>query len=122
MKLKLNCLAIMTFGEKWGEACKPENTIPTVKYGGGSIMLWGCLAVGGTGELHKIDGITRKEHYVEILQQHLKNPTRKLKLGHKWVFRWTMTPNIPPDKLQSGLRTTKSMSWRGHHKVLISVL
>jgi hypothetical protein len=40
MKQKYNCLAIKTivmFGGK-REACKPKNTIPTVKHGGGSIM------------------------------------------------------------------------------------
>jgi hypothetical protein len=25
-------------------------------------MLWGCFAVGGTGALHKIDGIMRMEN------------------------------------------------------------
>ena len=29
-----------------------------MKHGGGSIMLWWCFSAGGTGALHKIDGIT----------------------------------------------------------------
>ena len=50
-------------------------------------MLWGCFAAGGTGTLHKIGGILRKENYVDILKQHLKTSVRKLKLGRKWVFQ-----------------------------------
>ena len=33
-------------------------------------MLWGCFAAGGTGALHKIDGIMRKENYLDHLKQH----------------------------------------------------
>ncbi len=38
-------------------AYDPKNTIPTVKHGGGNIMLWGCFSAKGTGQLHRIKGM-----------------------------------------------------------------
>jgi hypothetical protein len=35
-------------------------------------MLWGCFAAGGTGALHKVDDIMRKENDVDILKKLLK--------------------------------------------------
>ena len=78
-------MTIVMFGEKGGRLAS-QNTIPTVKHGGDSIMLWGCFATGGTGALHKIDGIMRRK--IEILLQYIhKTSVRKLKLGCKWVFQ-----------------------------------
>ena len=55
-------------------------------------MLWECFAAGRTGALHKMMGSMWKEIYVEILKQHLKTSSRKLKLGCKCVFQ---TDNDP---------------------------
>jgi hypothetical protein len=40
---------------KPGTAHHLANTIPTVKHGGGSIMLWGCFLAAGTERLVRIE-------------------------------------------------------------------
>ncbi len=49
----------------------PKNTIPTVKHGGGNIMLWGCFSAKGTGWLHRIEGRMDGAMYREILGNNL---------------------------------------------------
>ncbi len=45
------------------DAYDPKNTIPTVKHGGGNIMLWGCFSAKGTGQLHRIKGTIDRAMY-----------------------------------------------------------
>ena len=42
--------------------------VPTVKHGAGSVIVWSCFSLDGVGDLRKIDGIMRKEHYRDILE------------------------------------------------------
>ncbi len=48
-------------GEEYQENC----ALPTVKHGGGSIMVWGCMSAAGTGELQFIEG--SQEHLASIV-------------------------------------------------------
>lgn len=54
MSLKLNYLDTITegmFGVNQNTAFQQKNLIPTVKHGGGSIMVWGCFAAAGPGQV-----------------------------------------------------------------------
>jgi len=59
---------------------------PTVKFGGGSIMVWGSMAWPGVGALAKIVGTMDSEQYVEILENVLV-PT---------IERVAREPDLPP--------------------------
>ena len=84
-----------------GDASKLKNTNPTVKHRGGSIMLWGCIAAGGTGALHKIDGIMRSEMKKRIWANRLSYTSSVRRNGLKFtqliVGRlWKATRNVRP--------------------------
>ena len=70
-------------------------------------MLWGCFSAGGTGALHKIDGIMRQLNYVDILKQHLKTSVRKLKLGRKWVFQMGNDPKYTSKVVAKWIKDNK---------------
>ena len=65
----------------------PEHTIPTVKHGGGSIMLWGYFPLAGTGALVTIEEKMDGAKYRKILKENLLSFARKLKLERKFIFQ-----------------------------------
>ena len=59
---------------------RKPGTIPTVKHGGGSIMLWGCSSAAGKGSLVRIEGKMNGAKYREILDENLFQTAQCLRL------------------------------------------
>ena len=57
--------------KKEGTGHHLANTIPTVKHGGGSIMLWVCFLAAGTGRLVRSEGKKYGVKYREILDENI---------------------------------------------------
>ncbi|KAK6317394.1 hypothetical protein J4Q44_G00127940 [Coregonus suidteri] len=89
----------------------PKNIIPTMKHGGGNIILWGCFSAKGTGRLHRIEGRMDGAMYREILANNLLPSVRALKMGRGWVFQHDNDP-------KHTARATKEWLHKKHLKVL----
>ena len=59
---------------------RKPGTIPTVKHGGGSIMLWGCFSEAGIGRLVRIEGKINRAKYREIIEENVLQSTQDLSL------------------------------------------
>ncbi len=66
--------------------------IPTVKHGGGSVMLWGCFAASGPGWLALIDGTMNSALYQKILKENDWPSVCDLKLKRTWVMQQDNDP------------------------------
>ncbi len=73
-------------GEKYKDKC----VLPTVKYGGGSVMVWGCTSAAGTGELQLIKGTRNANMYCDILKQSMIPSLRRQ--GRRAIFQHDNDP------------------------------
>ena len=71
---------------KNGTAFKKHNTIPTVKFGVGFIMIWGCFSSKGTSELQVIHGRMNGSMYREILEKNIQKSAASLGHGRNFVL------------------------------------
>ncbi len=67
--------------EEYNDKC----VLPTVKHGGRSVMVWGCMIAAGTGELQFIEGTMNANMYCDILKQSMIPSLRRL--GRRAVFQ-----------------------------------
>ena len=92
---------------KTNEAYAPKCTIPTVKFGGGSIMVWGCFCSSGVGRLHIIEGTMNGDKYREILATELLPSVRSLKLKRGWTFQQDNDPKHTARKTKEWFQKKK---------------
>lgn len=64
---------------------------PTVKFGGGSVMVWGCFSYRGIGKLVFIDGKMDAEMYCSILSDNLLSSVTQLGMS-SYIFQQDNDP------------------------------
>jgi transposase len=74
------------------EALKSKNLLPTVKHGGGSVMVWACFGANSIGNLEFIDGIMTGISYRSILDKNIFESARKIGLGRRFIFQQDSDP------------------------------
>src|SRR4029434_6142891 len=94
---KIKLFGINSTCRVWRGKNAEYDTIPTVKHGGGNIMLWGCFSAKGTGRLHCIEGTRDGAMYCGILGLNfipsfppIENATLKRICKEEWT-------KIPPE-------------------------
>ena len=89
--------------KKAGEPLSDRITQPTVKHGGGNIMVWGCMGWNGVGMLAEIEGRMDSAQYVDTLDQHCP---RALKIWRfqqmKSISSKIMNQSTPPRWYKNG--------------------
>ena len=123
---KINCLGSDGLHWTWkkaGEGLTDRSVQETLKFGGGSLMVWGCMLWDGVGYACKIDGRMDGDLYTRILDEDLQesikfygktqddiifqqdnDPKHKCKKASKWfqdhdmnVMTWpAQSPDLNP--------------------------
>lgn len=60
------------------EEYHPQFVVPIVKFGGGSLMVWGCIVRDGVGEIAVCEGRMTAAKYIEVLAENLEASVFKI--------------------------------------------
>ncbi|KAK3542764.1 hypothetical protein QTP70_002764 [Hemibagrus guttatus] len=98
---------------KSNTAFQKKNITPTVKYGGGSVMVWGCFAASGPGRLAVINGTMNSAVYQKILTENVRPSVCDLKLKRTWVLQQDNDPKHTSKSTSEWLKKNKmkTLEW-----------
>ncbi|GFV00252.1 transposable element Tcb1 transposase [Trichonephila clavipes] len=68
-------------------ALGPKNVLPTLKRGGGNVMVWGCVAHSGASNLAFIDNKMNALAYIDVLRHNLLDSAMKLSMESTCIFQ-----------------------------------
>jgi len=89
-----------------GSLLQDSHVSPTVKHGGGSMMVWGCFTVQGIGNLVRIEDILNAYLYINILKDDLPGTFDWYALGKVILcFNTIITRSTQPISPRNGSRT-----------------
>ena len=94
--------------KKGGEPLSDRTTIPTVKFGGGNLMVWECMGQNGVGVLAEVEGRMDAKQYVDILEENLYKSRKKLKVEKKKaIFQQDNDPKHTSNLAQKWFKDNK---------------
>lgn len=85
------------------KAFEPKYTKQTIKFGGGSIMVWACFSWTGVGPIYRINGIMDQHQYRHILED-VMEPYADDNLCVLWKFQHDNDPKHTARSVKDFLR------------------
>ena len=64
---------------------------PTVKFGGGSLMVWGWMSASGVGRLYRVEGSMNQSQYISVLKNEML-PSAKERFHSNFIFQHDNAP------------------------------
>ncbi|GBM65779.1 Transposable element Tcb2 transposase [Araneus ventricosus] len=100
---KANYMLFGTDGMQWirrPTRFDPKYQIPTMKHGGGNVIVWGSVSRFGMGPLRWIQGIMDKFQYEDILENTLR-PYARNSLGRCFISQQGNDPKHLSKNIQN---------------------